>query len=99
MEIINTSATMGWLKERKKDEIESHIKMVIEHSQNSMDLSLRQSAKKFSIHYSILRDRLRRAKNRHDSHRAQQLFTELEEKSIIHCFERMDDRGFPLQLN
>lgn len=90
---------MGRLKGRQKDERESHIKMAIEHYQNSMDPSLRQSAEKFSIPYSTLRDRLQGAKNRRDSHRRQQLLTEHEEKSIVKWCERMDDWGFPLKLS
>lgn len=89
---------MGRLKGRQLEEREEHIKLAIEYYTSARDPSLRQSAEKFGIPYSTLRDRLQGVQNRRESHRRQQLLTEHEEKSIVQWCQRMDDWGFPLKL-
>jgi hypothetical protein len=90
---------MGRLKGRAKEERENLIQLAIKDYYKTLEPSIRASAEKFSIPWSTLRDRLRGAQSRRESHRHQQLLTEYEEKSIVQWCERMDDWGFPLRLS
>lgn len=89
---------MGCLKGREKEERENLIQLAIKDYYKTLEPSIRASAEKFSIPWSTLRDRLRGAQNRRESHRHQQLLTEYEEKSIVQWCECMYDWGFPLRL-
>jgi hypothetical protein len=89
---------MGHLKGREKEEREKLIDLVIKDYHKTLESSIRASAEKYSIPWTTLRDRLKGAQNRLESHRHQQLLTEYEEKSIVKWCQRMDDWGFPLRL-
>jgi Tc5 transposase DNA-binding domain len=90
---------MGRLKGREKEEREKNIELAIRDYYKALEPSIRASAEKYSIPWTTLRDRLKGARNRRESHRRQQLLTEHEEKTIVQWCKRMDDYGFPLRVS
>jgi len=60
--------------------------------------SLRFSAEKYGIAYSILRGRLKGTQPRETGHPHGQVLSEYEERSLVHWCEKLDEWGHPDRL-
>lgn len=61
--------------------------------------SIRDTAEKYGVAYTTLRDRLAGAKSRQEAHREQQYLTDEEEKAIVRFCLKVDDWGHPLRIS
>lgn len=86
------------IKERRKSEAEANIQKAINHYRHSDEPSIRASAGKHGVAYSILWGRLQGRVSREVGHLKLQVLTEYGEKSIVRWYEHLDEWWHPVRM-
>jgi len=90
---------MPRLNERQHNAKEANLQEALEFYQHCDQPSIKGTAVRFGVPYSTLRGRIGGVQDRVTGHRAMQVLTVFEEKSMVRWCEKLDEWGHPPRLD